>query len=288
MPMLVLDRNVIRRTGLADAAADAANEFVLTDTFLVEMVKHPELWATTFRRDFAELRQIRDRFRISMSVGECLRKEISEGRSINREELLPPEFQPSIARLLDLSTSNLDLPGVVLRAIADILPDLRAEQAPQSVPKESAVDLTRKLAARLRPEILSDLRNGSLHGDAMLCLVQDAACRAYEAYCADNHQTMLPQPQSMTWRYFVLRVFRAMSWLQRGGLDTATPGKLHNDAYDDEYVLLGSFFDGVLSAETRVNEAEAALRRIVESASSDDLLVAYTEYNAERRGAPAA
>lgn len=61
-----------------------------------------------------------------------------------------------------------------------------------------------------------------------------------------------------------------------------------NDAYDDEYVLLGLFFDGVLSTETRVNEADAALRRIVESAPSDDLLVAYKEYNAGRRGPPAA
>lgn len=119
----------------------------------------------------------------------------------------------------------------------------------------------------------------------MLSLVEDAGGRAYEAHFAKNHQTMLTQPQSMTWRYFVLRVFRAMSWLQRGGLDTAAPGKLHNDAYDDEYVLLGSLFDGVLSAETRVNEADAALRRIVESASSNDLLAAFQKYKPERREA---
>ncbi len=202
---------------------------------------------------------------------------------ITREQLLPPEFQPLIGRLRNVSKANY-LPSVVVQEIADILPALRAEQPPENLPKESIVDLTRKLEARLRPEFLSDLRNGNLYGDAMLCLVQDVACRVYEAYCAENQHVVLPQPQSMTWRYFVLRVFRAMSWLQRGGLDTASPDMLHNDAYDDEYVLLGSFFDGVLSLEKRVKQADAALRRIVECASSEDLLTAFTEYTTRRGG----
>lgn len=283
VPMLVLDRNVIRRTGLAEAAAEASNEFVLADTFLVEMVKHPEQWVRTIRLDFAELSKFGDRFRISASPGECLRKELLERRSITREELLPPEFRAVLARLMHAADKAGDLSRALLQDVADLLPALRAEQPPLEIAKDRPEDLTRKLAAKLRPEIISDLRNGNLQGDAKLCLVEDIAFRAYEADCAENHRRMLPQPQSMTWRFFILKVWRAMSWLQRGGLETAAQEKLRNDAYDDEYVLLGSFFDGVLSAEKRVNEADAALRRIVGSASSDDLLVAFREYEKTAR-----
>ncbi|MCG6115547.1 MAG: hypothetical protein MEQ84_10155 [Mesorhizobium sp.] len=280
--MLVVDRNVIRRAGLADAAVNASNEFIITDTFLVEMVKHPEQWAKTLRRDFAELGRLGDRLRVSSSLSECLRKEFFEGRPITREEILPPEFQLVLVQLMHSAAEGGDLSETILRKVADQLPALRAEQPPLKIAKERTEDLTRKLAARLQPEILSDLRNGSLHGDAMLGLVEDIARRSYEADCVGNHHRMLPQPQSITRRYFILSVYRAMSWLQRGGLKTAAEEKLHNDAYDDEYVLLGSFFDGVLSGEKRVNEADAALRRIVNSLSSGDISASFQEYKARR------
>jgi hypothetical protein len=281
VPILVLDRNIVRRTGMADAAANPSNEFILSDTFLVEMVKHPEQWAMTFRRDFAELRKFGDRFHVSRSVGECLRKELAEFRPISREELLPPELQALFAQITHSPAEGGDLPRTILERVASLLPGLRAEQPLPQIAKERTEDLTRKLAERLRPEILSDLRNGSLHGDALLCLVESIATRSYEADCVENDRRMLPQPQSMVRRHFILSVYRAVSWLQRGGLETAAQEKLHNDAYDDEYVLLGSFFDGVLSAEKRVNEADTALRRVV-NASPDDLAAAFQNYNARR------
>lgn len=284
MPVLVLDRNVVRRPGLASAAEDPSNEFVLTDTFLVEMVKHPEQWVSTFRRDFAELAKVGNRFRISASPGECLRKERHEGRPISHEELLPADFRPLLAQLMHSTTEPGNLSNSLLQDVADSLPALRSEQPSIEIAKEHTGDLTRKLAATLRPEIISDLRNGRLHGDAMLYLVEDVASRAYEADCGEKRSAMLPWPRSMTSRCFILGVYRAMSWLQRGGLETAAQDKLHNDAYDDEYVLVGSFFDGVLSSEKRVNEADAALRRIVGSASSNALHIAFGEYMTGRGG----
>jgi hypothetical protein len=74
---LVLDRNVIRREILSEAATNRENEFVLTDTFLVEMVKHPEQWAETVRKDLAVIRPLGDRIWLSISVGEALRTELS-------------------------------------------------------------------------------------------------------------------------------------------------------------------------------------------------------------------
>jgi hypothetical protein len=275
---LVVDRNVIRRGGLSEAATDREKEFVLTDTFLVEMVKHPEQWAKTVKKDFAALIPFGDRLWLSSSVGEALRTELIERRAVTREELLPQEFRPLLGELMQVVAGGSELSDTLLEKIGNILPSLRAEQPDLKMPKVRTEYVMRKLEKLLRPEIVSDLRNGKLQGDAKLCLVEDIAIRIYEADCAAHSVKMLPMPGSMVSRFFILKVWRAMSWLQHSGLDAAAQGKLYNDAYDDEYVLVGSFFDGTLSAEKRVNEADAALRRIVESASSDRLVNGYCEY----------
>ena len=278
MKQLVLDRNVIRRGGLSEAATDREIEFVLTDTFLVEMVKHPEQWAETVRKDLAAVRPLGDRFWLSISVGEALQTELIERRAVAREDFLPQEFRPLLVELMQVSAGGSDLPDPLLRKITDLLPSLRAEQPLLETPKIRTEYLRSKLAELLRPEMVSDLRNGKLQGDAKLCLAENIAFRAYKADCAVHNVETLPHPGSMASRLFILKVWRAMWWLQNSGLDAAAEGKLYNDAYDDEYVLVGSFFDGTLSAEKRVNEADAALRRIVESASSDQLVNGYREY----------
>lgn len=278
MIQLVIDRNVIRRGELPEAASDCEKEFVLTDTFLVEMVKHPEQWAKTVRRDFAALRPIGDRFSLALSVSEALRIELLEDRPVTRAELLPQDFQPLLGELMHVAAQGLGPSDTLLGKIGDMLPSLRAEQPDLEIPKMQTEDLTRKLRELLRPEVVSDLRNGKVQGDAKLFLVEDLAFRAYEADCATHKVEMLPMPGSMVSRFFILKVLRAMSWLQNSGLNAAAEGKLYNDVYDDEYVLVGSFFDGTLSAEKRVNEADGALRRIVESASSNQLIDGYREY----------
>lgn len=274
MPMLVLDRNVIRRPELAEAVADASNEFILTDTFFVEMVKHPELWETTLRKDVAELRKLDDRLWVSVSVDECLRNEL-QGRPITRDALLPPEFRAALDRLLHKEESIKD--------IADLLPALKAEQTPLDAPKERVEDSMRKLKSILGEEIIADLRSNTLRNDALLYFVREIAFRLYEVENVKNYQQTLPLLQSVVSRLYILRIWRAVTWLRRGGIEMAAPEKLHNDDYDDDYIIIGSFFDGVLSEDKGLNEAAAALRRIVDGASSDDLRGAYVEYESTRR-----
>jgi hypothetical protein len=265
MIQVVIDRNVIRRGGLSEAATDREIEFVLTDTFLVEMVKHREQWAETVRQDFAAIRPHGDRFWLSISVGEALRTELLERRAVTREDFLPQGFRPLFVELMQVSAGGSELPDPLLKKITDLLPSLRAEQPPLQTPKVRTEYLTRALSERLGAQIVSDLRKGRLQGDAKLRLVEDIASREYEADCAARGVEMLPHVESMVSRFFLLKVWRAMCWLQDSGLDAAAADKLYNDAYDDEYVLVGSFFDRILSAEKRVNEADAALRQIVES-----------------------
>ena len=229
--------------------------------------------------DFAALRSVGSRKWLSLSMDEILRTELLEHRAIGREELLPQELQPFLSELMQLADVDSGLPEPLLRKIAHILPGLRADQPAPELPKARTETLVGLLNKQLRPEIISDLRNGRLEGDAKLCLVEDIAFRSYRSEREARGAKPLPWPTSMVTRVMILKVWRALSWLQLGGLDAAAGEKLRNDAYDDEYVLVGSYFDGLLSAENRVQEADAALRRTVDSASSESLLAAYFRYS---------
>lgn len=52
----------------------------------------------------------------------------------------------------------------------------------------------------------------------------------------------------------------ALQWLGDGGLENACPKRLLNDMLDQDYVLLGTFFDGVISLESDVRSAGEDLR----------------------------
>ncbi len=202
MRQLVIDRNLTRRNGLSGLADQSGIEFILTDTFLVEMVKHPEKWSETVRRDLNSLTPFSNRVRLSLSASEAMHTEIRERRAITRDELLPPEFQSG----------------------------------------------------------------------------------AHTKHIARSRRKVCFRHLAPWYReFYILKVWRAIWWLQHSGLDAAKDGMLYNDLYDDEYILVASFFDGLLSNECRVKEASAALTRILECSSSDRLLVAFRHYEVDLR-----
>jgi len=57
-------------------------------------------------------------------------------------------------------------------------------------------------------------------------------------------------------------------WGLRRGLENVKDSKLRNDFVDSSYVAFGTFFDGVMSEEKRVNSAYALTRVIVEGITS--------------------
>jgi hypothetical protein len=61
-------------------------------------------------------------------------------------------------------------------------------------------------------------------------------------------------------RFFYASVRHCVDWAARGGLLSMLPERITNDILDQDYVLVGSFFDRLLSKEVKVQEADADLR----------------------------
>jgi hypothetical protein len=289
MRELVVDRNVIRRPSLFfNYNNDPELRFILPETFLVEALKNPREWEGTLRPDLEALIPVRARTRMACSVSEALRIEMAKKRAVVRKEWLAPEFQHLLDRLFDAVACGGDLYEREMDNIREIWPDLTAEQPAAAQPKERMEDIVKRtLEARLRTlgdKVLPDLRAGRLQGDAKLWIVETVARDDYVSDCKARGQTLLPWPDSLTARFFILKAWRGVWWLQKLGLASAKEHKLHNDGYDDEYVLVGSFFDGTLSEEKRVQEASADLMRVIASGPSNALAVAYQDYIATISG----
>ena len=226
---------------------------------------------------------VRARTRMACSISEALRIEIAQTRAITREEWFLPELQAQLERLFDATAHGGEAYEREMDKVREVLPDLKAEQPTAVQAKARAEYVVGELRRHLDDDDLSALRACRMPADAKLGLVNLIARSAYTADCMSKAQVMLPWPGSATARFFILKVWRGLWWAQKGGLDSANEHLLHNDGYDDEYVLVGSFVDGVLSAERRVKEANADLMGIAALDSANTIAAAFDKYKARSR-----
>lgn len=281
MSELVLDRNVVRRSEFSRYKSDPDARFVLTDTFFVEAVKNSDAWQETLRRDFEALSLIRARIRMACSVSEALRMESTQSRAITREEWFPSDIQALLDRLIDTAAQSGESFARELDNIRKILPDLQVEQ-PDAVESKARTEfVVGELRRHLSKKDLSSLRSDRMPKDVKLGLVNYIARAAYTADCLSKSKIWLPWPGSATARFFILRVWRGVWWIQKGGLEQAREHLLQNDGYDDEYVIVGSFVDGVISIEKRVMEASADLTRLIAPGDANAVTAAFDDYMAQ-------
>lgn len=278
----VVDRNMIRRSDFSPYKSNPDARFILTDTLFVEAVKNSDGWRETLRRDLEALMPVRARTRMAVSVSEALRIEIDTGRAITREGWFSSDLQMVLDHLFDATSNGGEQYVREMAKIEESLEDLKAEQPPTTGPKSQTEKIVGKLRRCLGEDGLSDLRAGRLSGDAKLWLIDHIAYEAYNADCEARGHAPLLWPGSISARFFILKSWRGIRWLQNSGLDNAKEQSLHNDHYDDEYILVGSFFDGTLTNEQRVKEADTDLMRIVSVGSGEDLAAAFQRYRAQK------
>jgi hypothetical protein len=219
---------------------------------------------------------------MARSVSEALRNEMNHGRAITREEWFSSEYQAQLDYLFDAVAVGGAVYDRAIAAIRDLLPDVRAEQSTAAKSKEQSEFIVNELRRNLDEVDLSALRAERMPADAKLGLTNHVAYSAYAVEYAATEKVPPFWPDSAAARYFILKVLRGVWWAQKGGLDSAKEHLLHNDGYDDEYILVGSFFDGTLSNERRVMDASVDLMRIIALDSSNALTLAFNNYKEKR------
>lgn len=274
----VIDRNLIRRKEFDRYKENLEDSFILTDTFLVEAIKNHDSWKETLCQDLKALMTVRARTRMARSVSKVLRIEMEQRRAVTRDEWFSPELQTLLDRLFCAVSRGGDDYNRMIQQIQDILPDVRSEQSTADRSKERYTSIVDELRRNLDNHDLSALRGGLIPKDAELGLVVLITQSAYDAVNAANGKLPPIQTKSATARFMLLTVLRGVSWVKKGGLDGAKGSSLHNDDYDNEYIVVGSYFNGTLTNDTRAKEAEENLMRIISSASETDLVTAFQDY----------
>jgi hypothetical protein len=129
--------------------------------------------------------------------------------------------------------------------------------------------LVSQLRSRLtKDEIKACRQEGAAGRSAHVGIAQSAR---HGFYVAQMKNMGAPDPvsrglwktKSITRRWCHLLVHHALQWLGEGGLDTATDKSAVNDVSDQDYVLLGALFDGILSLETDIQHASRELRAML-------------------------
>ncbi|WP_439894707.1 hypothetical protein ACTACV_18715 [Pseudomonas syringae] len=126
----VLDQNYLRSDDLKNLiASDPHAKFVLPDVALLEMCKGNR-WRETMVGSLATLSQAPGRVMHSMSIGEAMRFELAEMKSIHGR-LLPKDLTKLIRSIMrDVAANDLSGPGVsmISMSIEDVQNEIRKDE----------------------------------------------------------------------------------------------------------------------------------------------------------------
>ena len=116
---------------------------------------------------------------------------------------------------------------------------------------------------------------------AVLALVQHIAVKTLCHMLVDVHGLGVDEmaefvaSKPLLLRHHILRVRQAVRWVVDHGFESADPDRLLNDRLDHEYVVLGTYFDGVLTRDKGARMADRDLRILLDDVASTALRQAY-------------
>lgn len=266
---LIVDQNYMRSTELALAIDnDPDVRFILPDASLMEMCKKPE-WESTLMASLRSLSKCPERVYVSMSIGEAIRWETKHRKGIGGR-LLPQEFTDFIRDLLSDVANCRQGDGVQLiaRKIANAQAGWASDEFDHVKNKERVISFIQKLDSSLPDDLKKKLRNKTLSKEQLLSAIEERSWAAMISYCSKEGISKkglmsLVKTRSAMLRLVYLRLWLGFNWMLNKGIENVADIKVTNDLIDHDYVITATFFDGVLSKESRVNEAYEDLKLLL-------------------------
>ncbi len=265
----VLDQNYLRAEELGNLiAAEPHSKFVIPDIALLEMCKGDK-WKETIQRSFEILSACPGRVFHSLSIGEGLNYELEHGESIEGK-LLPCNFRRfARAILANVAAGGAGNAIDIIRAkILDAQLDIHLIELNHLNNQQSLIQRVGIIESALTGEPLRILRSGKASREDRLALIRNVTLDLCSTFLQNhglsgNKVRVLLKQKPLVLRFFYVSVRHCVDWAAKGGVLSMAPEKLSNDILDQDYVLVGSFFDRLLSKETRVQEADADLREFM-------------------------
>lgn len=285
MRFYVLDQSVMRKPLLAEIVrSESEVAFVVPDTAFVEMVKS-ERWEDTMRRSFAALASVPEKTFVSLSVPEVMRVERATQRRLDHTALFPTEFTDLIQQLIPAlgpCSASSALDSIRARVIA-IRTRLLSEEADAVREKAWIERLVPLVASACGPSIVKDLRNCRMGRSARLGLIRLKAPELFTGtFNGDAHQAdIFRLSKPLLLRHVYLRLRHAIRWLKYGGLHGTKPTTLLNHRLDQEYVLIASYCDALLTHDVEARETYEDLIMLLDDTREEELVREFRGYLAD-------
>lgn len=266
---LVTDQNYLRTPQLEQLlTTHPSTRIVLPDLAMFEMTK-PDERELTVRLSLATLSKFADRVFVSRAIGECLRYELKHvqpvtGYMLFREATL---FLRRVLKAIASGASNAEFERVIYDP-ENHLSDLRRDYLDHDSNKQRSLELVEATKHEMTAGFAKRVRGKRATREEKIDFVREKAPSLLVRVLTENgfsreRAVNLARRKSMLLRYFYVNLWACLDWEEQGRLEGLGPEKVSNDLLDREYVLSASFFDGVLSSETRVNDAYAATTHLL-------------------------
>ena len=279
----VLDQNYMRSEELRDRVDSSDDLFVIPDAAFEEMVKAPE-WKDTIRNSFRILGRSLDRVLFTAGMGELLSYEIRSGKPVELEQIVPPALAAASGLFVSLILKGDSASDDLIPQVNELRESLLAGRPDGATQKSQMAALKMKLAKTNGSALTREMRNQRMEKDARLGLLKlraEALAKPHLAVALLD--AAIDLSRLATTRFYYATLWQTENWLLNGGLDDANPNLLANDAFDLEYAIFGSFFDGLLSRDRKASACAQDLR-LLTSPEHDKKMIAALEQHAIATG----
>lgn len=254
----VLDLNMCRENQLK-VLLDSGNDVMIPDDFLVEIFKanNPRVM---FLRNIVIIKNYPAQIYICQDRGPLARKEIEKGLPLYADEIIDFDSTAIFRQwMIDYSEFNKVFPRAKNEAPSRIEYQKKFVKTylRGSVKELKAMlkrDSTRTEYIKNRSKLLNDIRDVSIQ-------VME---KYLEAHSITNIECFR-RTNSIIYAQTYILLWRIAHWALINGIETTNDDRLANDGFDLKYVLISTFYDGILTHEEWLKECrENCIRSIDE------------------------
>lgn len=265
----VVDQNYFRAEDLKKiVSAVPQAKFVIPDIALLEMCKGPN-WEGVMRKSLSTLSTCSDRVFLSMSVFNAINFEVANLKSVEGR-LLPKELRKLIRSILFDIQNGTSSYGVstIISGIKNAQVDIGHNELNHAQNELSLRTRTKIIYSLLDESLLKRLKKGAVSDPERLSLIKKISTELFFHYLSksgvsENKIRIFLKTKPLLLRHFHLCVRHAFEWTIHGGINSFPAEKMTNDILDQDYVAIASFFDELLSKDSKVLKADKDLRQLL-------------------------
>ena len=253
---VVIDQNCFRSSELVAYLAGAENQAVITDTAMYEMLKGADpVYAA--KLSLSTLSKCPDQVITTGAAGALMLREFNTGIPIT-DPIDKIQTEQVRQLLTEIAAAAAGAPFPFDRAIVQArLATAMSQRRNHVFNKRALVKGVYAIKSLVSEDIRNDVKAGKMTKKVHE-FISETGFHTLKKIAAsfpltDQKIDRLYSEFSLSARYIMVYLLSQLGWFETGGSESMHDHDATNDLHDVDYIVLGSYFDGVLSREKRVN-----------------------------------